>query len=142
MKRFLFIIFILTFALTSSSSSTPLFPKVNGVVILTDQTWEEAIRVIPKLVIKYYAPWCGHCQALAPEYAKAATSSEMKELGITFASIDLDSNIKTMLKAEIFGFPVIIYYENGTFNQHYSGGRTSDKMIKWFQQHMNTTTST
>ena len=136
MKSFLYLTLLL-FATTLAASSRPLFPKIDNVLILNDKTWEEAIRVIPNLVIKYYAPWCGHCQLLAPEYAKAANSPQMKELDITFASIDVDFNRETLRKVGIYGFPVIKYYKNGSIEDDYNGGRSSKSIIDFFVKHAN-----
>jgi protein disulfide-isomerase-like protein len=138
MKSFIYLtLLLLATSITCVAVSRPLFPKIDNVLILNDKTWEEAIRVIPRLVIKYYAPWCGFCKLLAPEFTKAANSPEMKELDVTFASIDVDFNRDTLKKVGIYGFPVIKYYENGTIDSSYGGGRTSKDMVDYFVKKLN-----
>lgn len=50
---------------TSDTDVVELTPKnFDKLVINSDEIW----------IVEFYAPWCGHCQALTPEYKKAATA--------------------------------------------------------------------
>lgn len=82
-------------------------------VLASDEPW----------LVEFYAPWCGHCKSLAPEWKKAASLLKGK---VNVAAIDATKHSAHNAKYGVQGFPTIKFFKNGkTAPIDYSGGRTS-----------------
>lgn len=47
----------------------------SDVIVLTEETLEETIKGSKDAwIVEFYAPWCGHCKKLIPDWAKLATA--------------------------------------------------------------------
>ncbi|KAI9491047.1 hypothetical protein BDB00DRAFT_834980 [Zychaea mexicana] len=79
----------------------------DSVVELTPKNFKDAVMDTDKLVaVEFYAPWCGHCQRLAPDWKKAAKNLDgLVVLGAI--NCDEDSNKPLCGQYDIKGFPTI-----------------------------------
>jgi len=105
----------------------------NDVVELTDSNFEEEVLKSPDIVlVEFFAPWCGHCQRLAPEWAKAATELKGK---VKLAALDATAHTVTASRFQIQGYPTIKYFAAGAkaydSAEDYGGGRTASEIVTW-----------
>jgi len=96
----------------------------DDVYVLTDANFDEVIKSTENVLVEFYAPWCGHCKKLTPEYAKAAGS--VKDLtNLKLAKVDATEAKDLAAKFQIKGFPTLKFFKNGNPSD-YQGGRTAD----------------
>ena len=62
--------------------------------------------------VEFYAPWCGHCKALAPTYEKLAAAFE-GEASVVIAKIDADAHRDLGERYGVTGFPTIKVGQGG-----------------------------
>jgi protein disulfide-isomerase-like protein len=77
-------------------------------------------------MVEFYAPWCGHCKALVPEYEKAAKSRQE----LHFGAVDADSERDLGGQYGVQGFPTLKIFLPGGKVRDYEGQRTAGAMSK------------
>ena len=110
------------------------FPKDKDVIILTDTTFESALKKYEYLMVFFYAPWCIRCNKFHPEYDKAA--SILKNENLFLAKVDATVEKELDKKFEITGFPVIKLFIKGKPIE-YKGERNHTDLVKWIRRKTN-----
>jgi protein disulfide-isomerase A6 len=100
------------------------------VVELTDSNFESLVLNSDHMwLVEFFAPWCGHCKNLAPEWARAATELKGK---VKLGALDATVHQAMAQKYGVRGYPTIKYFAPGsTEPSEYDGGRTSGDIVQW-----------
>ena len=104
--------------------------KDGEVLVFTEADIEEAVAAHPQLFVEFYAPWCGHCKHLAPEYARAGQILAERKSCIPIGTIDGSANPGVMQKYDIESFPTLVLFENGVPTK-YTEGRSAQELVGW-----------
>ena len=58
----------------------------------------------------FYAPWCGHCNGMKPEYMQAANSLKEENFPGVLAAVDATKATELSNKEGVKGYPTCKFY--------------------------------
>lgn len=101
---------------------------------LDRQLHDKAVRTDEApLIVDYWAPWCGPCKMMAPEFAKAA---DKLRLNARFAKIDTEQFPAVSQRLQIRGIPLLILYAKGQELARLSGARPAKDIEDFVRQYL------
>jgi len=112
-----------------SIKSEAIPEKQDGpVTIVVAKNYQDVVIDNDKdVLLEFYAPWCGHCKALAPKYDELAGMFKAHADKVTIAKVDATLND---VPDEIQGFPTIKLFKAGAKDApvDYTGSRTIEDL--------------
>ncbi|KAK9692052.1 hypothetical protein RND81_09G238000 [Saponaria officinalis] len=119
---------IVTLALLFISSA---YADDDVVVVLTEDNFEEVVGQDRGAFVKFYAPWCGYCRKVAPEYEKLGASFE-KSNSVLIAKVNCDDHKPLCKKYNATRYPTLKWFPKGSLeSKKYEGARTVEAMAEF-----------
>lgn len=82
-----------------------------AVELVTDEDFQSALKNNDKVVVKYYADWCGSCRLFAPKYKRLSNDEQYSE--ITFLDVNAEKNPEARKAAGVSSLPYFAIFKNG-----------------------------
>ena len=107
-------------------------PRENSdVLILTSKTFDEELKKNKFMMVKFYAPWCGHCRHLAPIWEDFATAAKKDAKPYRVAKLNADAEREFARKFGIRGYPTVMFVQEGKEPVKFTGARTVEEFTKF-----------
>uniref|UniRef100_A0A671Q8H8 protein disulfide-isomerase n=1 Tax=Sinocyclocheilus anshuiensis TaxID=1608454 RepID=A0A671Q8H8_9TELE len=103
----------------------------SDVLELGDSDFDRSAAMHETLLVEFFAPWCGHCQRLAPEYEAAATKLKGT---LPLAKVDCTVNSETCERFGVNGYPTLKIFRNGEEAGSYDGPRIADGIVSYMKK--------
>ena len=95
------------FAFVVASPALAIKEEDDVAVLDSVAAFDEFIKATPFALVEFYAPWCGHCKELAPQWAEAAGRTKKLAKPVPLAKVDATEQEELATRFDVTGYPTI-----------------------------------
>jgi protein disulfide-isomerase A1 len=100
----------------------------DDVIVLEESNFDDIVLKEDLMLVEFYAPWCGHCKHLEPEFKKAAAKLLANDPPIKLGKVDATAERELGEKYKIQGYPTLFVFRKGETSE-YNGPRDADGIV-------------
>ena len=86
-----------------------------SIQVSTDSDFKEALASNDKVVVKYFANWCGSCKLFAPKYRRLSTDDRFKD--VVFLDVNAEENPEARKLAGVDNLPFFAVFKGGKLQE-------------------------
>ncbi|KAF2366681.1 disulfide isomerase [Trinorchestia longiramus] len=106
----------------------------SDVLELSDSDFDSKLATIDTALVMFYAPWCGHCKRLKPEFARAATDLKDNDPPVVLVQVDCtEAGKETCGRFGVSGYPTVKIFKGGEVSSDYNGPREYSGIVKFMK---------
>ena len=100
------------------------------IVITVDNFEEKVLKSPKKIMVDFWASWCGPCKALSPIVDEIAEEADDSFL---VGKVNIDENRDIALKYKVMSIPTVILFENGEEKKRSVGLVAKEDLLNMLQ---------
>lgn len=108
-----------------------------SVVDLTVSDFSSVVDGSKNVMVEFFAPWCGHCKSLAPEYKIVGDTYQPSD-DVVIAAVDATENSALASTYGVKGYPTLKFFPKGVSStgtpEDFEGQRDAAGIIKWINE--------
>lgn len=83
------------------------------------------------LLVDFWAPWCGPCRSMAPDFEAAARALEPQ---LRLAKVNTEEAQHLATQYQIFGIPALLLFMHGQERARHAGALSAKGIVDWARQ--------
>lgn len=82
-----------------------------AVDLITDQDFTSTLQSNDKVIVKYFADWCGSCRLFSPKFKRLSNDERFE--GIKFLDVNAEKNPDARKLANVTNLPYFAVFKDG-----------------------------
>ncbi|MFH6983411.1 co-chaperone YbbN [Marinoscillum sp. 108] len=92
-----------------------------AVDLITDNDFENVITSNEKVVVKYFADWCGNCRLFSPKFKRLSNDERFE--GVTFLDVNAEKSPEARRAGGVTNLPYFAVFKNGELLEGFAGSK-------------------